>query len=195
METYLNLQTSTTNNTLQLVWLDLEMTGLDIETNTIIESAVILSDLQLTHLVEGPSLVIHTPEERLKKMDSWNIKTHRKSKLWDKCIESQLNLKTVEKTTLAFISKHLKKGEGILAGNSVWQDAKFLSKYMPSLYNYLHYRILDITSLKIVLNSYPKKLEFKKKNTHRALDDIKESIEEYRFYRRYISIIDLDKIS
>ena len=170
---------------LKLIWLVLEMTGLDIDTNTIIESAIIISDLQLQTMIEGPSIVIHTTEDRLNKMDAWNKKTHKKSNLWTKCIESKIDLKTAENTTLEFVSKHIKKGEGILAGNSVWQDAKFLSKYMPRLESYFNYRHIDVSSFKEVAVRWMNEAQvYEKKGSHRALGDIKESVEELKFYKK-----------
>jgi len=175
------------NNEQNLVWIDLEMTGLDPERHAIVEIATIITDGQLNELAEGPTLVIHQPEEVLALMDEWVVTTHGKSGLIQKIHESTISTQEAEQETLYFIQQYCAKNRGILAGNSVWQDKFFLQRYMPRITNYLNYRIVDVTSVKEILYRwYPKdsRLDFKKIDTHRALSDIRESIEELRHYRK-----------
>ena len=168
----------------KLVWMDLEMTGLDPDTDQIIEIATIITDSALNTIVQGPEIVIHCPLERLEKMDDWNREHHKKSGLWEACIASDVDLQKAEETTLDFIKYHLKKGESPLCGNSIWQDRRFLAKLMPTLDSYLHYRIIDVSTIKeLGQRWYPRVSKFRKSDQHRALEDIQESIGELKFYR------------
>ena len=174
-----------------LVWIDLEMTGLNSETDAILEIATIITDGMLTVVEEGPSLVIHQPEVLLEAMGPWVQETHNKSGLTQRVRASTVSLEQAERETLAFIQKHCTPQTGILSGNSVWQDRNFLAKHMPSITDYLHYRLVDVTTVKqIVAGWYPGNphLSFAKKDSHRALSDIFESIEELRHYRKYFFI-------
>lgn len=167
----------------KFLWIDCEMSGLDIAQNQLLEIACILSDGKCTELVQGPELVLHASKEHLDKMDEWNTSHHNASGLVQKCIESTLNAAQAEAIILDFLrSKGAKEGQLILAGNSVHVDRLFIRKEMPKLNSFLHYRILDVTCLKIVAGIHRPDWVFEKKGSHRALDDIKESIGELNFY-------------
>lgn len=170
-----------------LFWIDLEMTGLDPETCTIIEIAAIVTDAELNVLAEGPSIVIKQPRELLEKMDAWNQEHHKKSGLYDAVLASAVSLEEAEAQVLAFAKDWLIHRKSPLCGNSIWQDRRFLCKYMPKLEGYLHYRNIDVSSFKeVVRRWYSGGPELaRKKEAHRALDDIKESINELRFYREH----------
>jgi len=167
-----------------LVWIDLEMTGLNPERNVILEIASIITDSNLNIIALGPSLVIYQPEDMLNMMEAWSHAQHTKSGLLDKVRTSHVSLQEAEQQTLSFIQQHCVQGTALLAGNSVWQDRAFLRVYMPALINYLYYRLIDVTTIKeLVLRWYPNHAEFKKADTHRALEDIQESIAELCYYR------------
>jgi len=170
----------------KLVWMDLEMTGLDSERDVIIEIAAIVTDLDLNIIEESPEIAIRRPPELFQTMDDWNKEHHTKSGLWDRVIKSEVSEAEAEKHIIAFISKHVGSKESPLCGNSVWQDRRFIAKYMRKLDDYLHYRLIDVSTLKELarrwnpsaFNSAPKK-----KETHRALQDIRDSIDEMKYYR------------
>jgi oligoribonuclease len=170
-----------------LFWVDLEMTGLDPDTCTIIEIASLVTDNELNILAEGPALVIHQPAALLEKMDAWNQEHHKKSGLYDAVLASQVSLEKAEEETLQFLKAWLPQRKAPLCGNSIWQDRRFLCRYMPKLEGFLHYRNIDVSSFKEVIRRwYPGGAELpRKKEAHRALDDIKESINELRFYREH----------
>ncbi len=168
-----------------LVWIDMEMTGLDADIEAIIEIATIVTDKDLNILEEGPNLVIHQPDEILNRMDEWNTRHHTASGLLEKVRQSTLTVAEAEKATLAFIRKYVPYKASPLCGNSVGQDRKFMDKYMKELADYLHYRNLDVTSIKeVVRRWYPNGPKIpKKSDVHLALIDIRESIDELLFYR------------
>ena len=168
-----------------LVWLDMEMTGLDPEKEQILEMATIVTDGQLNILAEGPRLAIRHPEAILKRMDDWNQKHHQKSGLLEEVRNSKITAKKAEKVTLDFVKEYCLPGKSPLCGNAIHHDRRFLIRYMPKLNHYLHYRHVDVSTLKCLIRLwYPKnKTMPKKKSSHRALSDIRESIEELRFYR------------
>ncbi len=169
-----------------LIWMDMEMTGLDPEENTIIEIATIVTNNQLEIIAEGPDLVIHQDLEILQKMDNWNTNQHTKSGLWNKVLESKITLQQAEEMTLDFISQNVSKNKGILAGNSIWQDRRFLIKYMKNIHNFLHYRMLDVSSIKILAKQWNPQISYtKKEQSHRALSDIRESIRELAYYKEH----------
>ena len=169
-----------------LIWLDLEMTGLDPSKDVILEVASIVTDSRLEPLHEGLSVVVSQPEEALEHMDEWNVQHHTKSGLLERVRSSECSLEEAEAVTYDLVCRFAKKGESPLCGNSVWQDRRFLLRHMPTLNNYFHYRNIDVSSVKELARRWAPEVykRFKKKQSHRALDDIKESIEELRHYRR-----------
>jgi len=178
------------------VWIDLEMTGLDIHTDVILEIATVITDGNLNFIAEGPAFVISQPEEKLLRMDKWCVEQHGKSGLTQAVLSSTTSLAHAEKETLHFIKKHCLEHTGVLAGNTVWQDKIFLNKYMPTITHYLHYRIVDVSTCKeLVRHWYGKEnqphiasTEFKKSDNHRALDDIYESIAELDYYKKHFFV-------
>ena len=170
-----------------LTWIDLEMTGLDHEKHVIVEIATIITDEQLNVVSEGPVIAIGYTEKILSSMEAWSRKHHQASGLLDRVRSSSYTCRQAELETLDFISQYCKKKDSPLCGNSVWQDRLFLLKYMPQVENFLHYRIIDVSSIKeLIKRWYPTLPPFQKKKTHLAMDDIKESIEELKFYRQNI---------
>jgi len=170
-----------------LVWLDMEMTGLDAAKERIIEIATILTDGQLTEIAVGPDLVIHQPDEILAGMDDWNKKHHGGSGLVDRVKASTITEGDAEAQTLAFISAHVgAKERPVLAGNSIHQDRRFIRRFMPILDARLHYRMVDVSTIKELARRWYPQISAKqpqKAESHRALDDIRESIDELRYYR------------
>lgn len=172
-----------------LVWLDMEMTGLDPEKEKIIEVATIITDSDLNIVAEGPNLVVHQSAAMLNRMDNWNKKQHGGSGLIDAVKKSKISVKEAEAKTLAFLKKHCVEGKSPLCGNSVHHDKRFIIKYMPALGKFLHYRIVDVSTVKELTKRWysdkkNKKLP-KKNSAHRALDDVKESIEELKQLRKH----------
>ncbi|MFP6814577.1 MAG: oligoribonuclease [Pseudomonadales bacterium] len=172
--------------------MDLEMTGLDPETDVIIEMATIITDNDLNILGEGPVLAVSQPEEKLAAMDEWNTSHHTKSGLVERVRHSGVSEREAEAQTLAFIEGHLEKNVSPLCGNTIWQDRRFLTRYMPALEAYLHYRNIDVSSIKeLVARWRPDLLPgFGKTNQHTALADIRESIEELKYYREHFIRLD-----
>ncbi len=168
-----------------LVWMDLEMTGLEPEHDTIIEMATIVTDGSLNIIAEGPNLVIHQPDHIMDHMNDWCKKYHGDSGLTQRVKESPISLKQAEQLTLDFIRKHVSEGVAPLCGNSIHQDRRFLVKYMPRLEAWLHYRNVDVSTVKeMVKRWYPNQPVWRKQGAHLALDDILESIEELKHYRK-----------
>ena len=179
---------------LNLIWIDLEMTGLNPEQDRIIEIATVVTDANLNNLVEGPNLVIHQSDALLDQMDEWNTSHHGGSGLTDLVRASRQTEKSVEKVTLEFLVKNGAEGSSPMCGNSVCQDRQFLRKYMPDLHDFFHYRNIDVSTLKeLNLRWNPKANQFSKQGSHRALDDIKESIAELKHYRSNFLICDHKK--
>lgn len=174
-------------NNKNLVWLDLEMTGLEPEHDLIIEIATIVTDSSLNIIAEGPVFAIHQTDSVLDLMDEWNTKQHNHSGLVSRVRESLVNEAQAEQETIAFLSQYLDKGKAPLCGNSIGQDRRFLYRYMPELAAFFHYRNIDVSTLKeLVRRWYPKLMSgLKKDSKHRALDDIRESITELVFYREH----------
>jgi oligoribonuclease len=175
---------STANN---LIWIDLEMTGLDTQADHIIEIATIVTDAVLNVLAEGPVLAIHQPEGVLEKMDDWNRTTHGASGLLQRVRESHLTVADAEARTLQFLAGQSVTGASPMCGNSICQDRRFLAREMPSLEKFFHYRNLDVSTVKELARRWaPSVLEgVGKTSTHLALDDIRESIRELDHYRRF----------
>ncbi len=169
----------------KLIWLDMEMTGLSHVENVIIEVAVVVTDNELNIIDQTPSYAIFQPDSELSKMDRWNRSTHSKSGLIERVKASQHSLEEIENEILQLIKKYTKKGESPLCGNTIHQDRKFIAKYMPALENFLHYRNIDVSTIKeLARRWYPDIFSaFKKQNKHQALDDIIESINELKYYR------------
>lgn len=178
------LSDSKQNGSQTLVWMDLEMTGLDPERDTIIEIATLITDGELNVIAEGPEIAVYQDPSWFDKMDDWNQEHHTKSGLWAKVIASKVSLAEAEEEILTFIKKHCGLRESPLCGNSVWQDRRFLARYMQKIDQHLHYRLIDVSTVKELGSRwYPGVKYDKKKNSHRAMDDIKESLEELKFYR------------
>lgn len=179
------------NDSDRLVWIDLEMSGLDPSRERILEIATIVTDGQLEIVAEGPELVVHQPDELLVAMDDWNREHHGASGLTERVRSSTVSEEEAERLTVEFVSAHVRAKAAPLAGNSVHQDRLFLARYMPKLETYLHYRNVDVSTVKeLVRRWHPKAFEARptKKGSHRALDDIRESIEELRYYRRAVFV-------
>lgn len=177
-----------THNSQNLIWIDLEMTGLDPARDKIIEIATVVTDKDLTVLAEGPSLAIMQDEAVLAGMDDWNRKHHGESGLISRVRESSLREADAERLTLEFLRRWVESGNSPMCGNSVCQDRRFLAAGMPALEAHFHYRNLDVSTLKELAARWAPELQegFKKTNRHRALDDIHESIAELRYYREHI---------
>jgi len=175
-------------NDSNLVWMDLEMTGLDPKTCFIIEIASIVTDKDLNLIAQGPSLVIHQALPVLDAMDDWNKKHHGESGLIAAVQKSTISLAEAEKQTLAFISQYTQAKSSPLCGNTIYQDRRFLIEYMPTLENYLHYRLVDVSTIKELVKRWygPEFQSPQKKQKHKALDDILETIEELKFYRKMV---------
>lgn len=171
-----------------LVWLDLEMTGLDPQRDSILEIATIVTDAQLNELAEGPVFAIRTPLERLQAMDDWNRSHHGRSGLWQRALDSAIDMANAEAQTLAFLRRWVPDGASPLCGNSIGQDRRFLHRYMPTLEAWFHYRNLDVSSLKELARRWAPHVlaSLVKQSRHLALDDVRESIDELRHYRRYM---------
>lgn len=174
-----------------LIWIDLEMTGLEPETDVIIEIATIVTDSQLNLIAEGPVFAVHHPDSVLALMDEWNLKTHGASGLTQRVRDSKIDTAEAERQTIAFLMQHVEAGASPICGNSVHQDRRFLNKYMPELERYFHYRNMDVSTLKELVRRWkPEVLAgLKKQGSHQALDDIRESIAELRFYRQHVMSI------
>ncbi|MBX2886402.1 MAG: oligoribonuclease [Granulosicoccus sp.] len=174
-----------------LIWVDLEMTGLDPDTDTVIEIATIVTDAQLKILAEGPSLAISTPVSVLNAMDEWNTSHHQQSGLWKRVEESELSLNDAASATIEFLKDWVPEGKSPMCGNSICQDRRFMVRTMPQLEAYFHYRNIDVSTIKELVSRWQPELgkKFTKKNSHLALDDIRESIEELIFYRSNIFTI------
>lgn len=168
-----------------LIWIDLEMTGLDTQRDEIIEIATVVTDASLRILAEGPVIAIHQPQEKLDGMDEWNQRQHGGSGLLERVQKSQYDEAKAEAETIEFLKKYCPSGASPMCGNSICQDRRFLARTMPALENYFHYRNLDVSTLKELMNRWAPALSdgFVKQGKHLALDDIKDSIAELHYYR------------
>ncbi len=173
-------------NEKNLIWIDLEMTGLEPQQDTIIEIATIITDSELNILAEGPSLAIKTDKNIMDGMDEWNTKQHGKSGLTERVLNSQISMREAEQQTLDFIKQWVPAGKSPMAGNSICQDRRFMARLMPTLEAYFHYRNLDVSTLKELVKRWKPELKegFKKDSEHLALQDIKDSINELKYYRK-----------
>lgn len=174
-----------------LIWIDLEMTGLIPESDRIIEIAVVVTDSQLNLIAEGPVLVVHQPDEVLAAMDSWNRSVHGKSGLVEKVKASTLDEAAAERQTVAFLKEHVPAGASPMCGNSICQDRRFLARWMPALEAHFLYRNLDVSTLKELVKRWKPELVkgMKKEGRHEALADIYESVEELKYYRKAVMTI------
>lgn len=173
-----------------LIWIDLEMTGLDPEKERIIEMAVIVTDSALNIVAEGPVFAIHQSDELLDNMDSWNTKQHHASGLVARVKASKVSEIEAEQVMLAFLKQYVPVGKSPMCGNTVYQDRRFLTKYMPELEKFFHYRLLDVSTLKELAQRWAPQIYsgVQKESKHLALDDIRESIEELKYYRKHFLI-------
>jgi oligoribonuclease len=185
MRVFMNSGNYMAGNANNLVWLDMEMTGLNPDGDRIIEMAMVVTDSELAMVAESPSWVVHQSDEILAGMDDWNQKTHGRSGLIDKVKASVMNEAEVEAEALAFLKKYSLPGHSPMCGNSIGQDRRFMARYMPALEVFFHYRNLDVSTLKELCKRWRPDIYkgFKKKGRHTALADIYESIDELKFYR------------
>lgn len=174
-----------------LIWIDMEMSGLAPDTDRILEIALLVTDAQLNIVAEGPVLVVHQPDEVLAAMDSWNTGVHGKSGLVAKVKASRLDEATAEVQMLAFLAEHVPSGVSPMCGNSICQDRRFLARWMPKLEAWFHYRNLDVSTLKELVRRWQPEAAkgLKKESKHEAMADILDSIEELKFYRKTIMTI------
>ncbi|HET7675742.1 MAG TPA: oligoribonuclease [Gammaproteobacteria bacterium] len=182
-------------NAENLIWIDLEMTGLDPDNDRIIEIATLVTDKHLRPLAEGPVLAIHQSEAALAGMDEWNVSHHGASGLIARVRESRVSEAEAEKQTLEFLRAHVPERASPMCGNSICQDRRFLARWMPALEKFFHYRNLDVSTLKELAKRWAPDIAsgFKKESAHIALSDIKDSIEELEYYRR--TLFDAAKLS
>jgi len=175
-------------NAENLIWIDLEMTGLDTDQDEIIEIATLVTDKQLNILQEGPTHAIHVPLERLQGMDDWNRKQHTKSGLWQRVLDSSVDLSFAQADTLAFLKRHVPERMSPMCGNSICQDRRFLHRQMPELERFFHYRNLDVSTLKELAKRWsPATLAgYNKGSTHLAMADIRDSVAELAHYRGFM---------
>ncbi len=173
-------------NSNHLIWIDLEMTGLNPHQDKIIEIATLVTDVNLNLVEEGPVLAIHQSDEVLAAMDDWNTRQHGQSGLTERVRQSDITIATAERLTLAFLQRHVPAEASPMCGNSVCQDRRFLFQYMPDLEKYFHYRHLDVSALKELARRWrPDLPEFEKHSEHLAINDIYNSIRELEFYRQH----------
>jgi oligoribonuclease len=176
-----------TENENHLIWIDLEMTGLDPERDRIIEIATLVTDANLNILAEGPVMAVRQSDAQLALMDEWNTHTHGASGLTERVKQSAFDERAAELETIKFLQQWVPAGKSPICGNSVAQDRRFLFNYMPELEAYFHYRYLDVSTLKELARRWKPEIlaGFQKKNTHQALDDIRESVAELAYYREH----------
>lgn len=171
----------------RMVWIDLEMTGLDITHDRIIEIATLVTDGELNLIAEGPNLAVHVSEAAISRMDEWNTTHHHASGLVDRIRAEGVSIQEAEAQTLAFLRDHVEANTAPLCGNSVWNDKRFLEKEMPDIVAFLHYRMVDVSTVKeLARRWYPDVPRYDKKGAHLALDDIRESVEELRHFRERV---------
>ncbi|MAC99924.1 MULTISPECIES: oligoribonuclease [Pseudomonas] len=170
-----------------LIWIDLEMTGLDPDNDVIIEIATIVTDAELNVLAEGPSLAVKQPDALLDGMDEWNTRQHGQSGLTQRVRDSQISAAEAERQTIAFLADWVPAGKSPMCGNSICQDRRFLYRGMPALEKYFHYRNLDVSTLKELASRWAPEVKngFKKQSSHLAMDDIRDSIAELQHYREH----------
>lgn len=172
---------------LNLIWIDLEMTGLDTDNDSIIEIATLVTDSELNTIAEGPVFAVHQPDGVLGRMDEWNTRQHGQSGLTDRVRNSTISPREAELATIEFLSRYVSPGKSPMCGNSICQDRRFLAREMPELERFFHYRNLDVSTLKELVKRWRTDLVggFSKAASHLALDDIRESVSELRYYREH----------
>jgi oligoribonuclease len=177
-----------TENKTRLIWIDLEMTGLDTVNDSILEIATIVTDGELNILAKGPVCAIRHDDSFLKAMDDWNRAHHTDSGLWQRVVFSRYSMEDAESATIQFLKEWVTKGASPMCGNSICQDRRFMHRLMPELESWFHYRNLDVSTIKLLANEWlPAELqEFEKENRHEALADIMESIDELRYFRQFM---------
>ena len=170
-----------------LIWIDLEMTGLDTMNDSIIEIATVVTDKHLNELAEGPVMAIHQDQQTMDAMDEWNTRQHGETGLTTRVLESTTTLAVAEAATIEFLAKWVGDGASPMCGNSICQDRRFMARQMPSLEQYFHYRNLDVSTIKILAQQWAPAVAagFSKESTHRALADIRDSIDELIWYREH----------
>ncbi|WP_281187112.1 oligoribonuclease [Aquimonas voraii] len=175
----------------RLIWIDLEMTGLDTDRDSIIEIATLVTDSELNVLAEGPEIAIHHPVERLQAMDDWNRDTHTRSGLWQRVVESQVSMAEAEARTIEFLKAWVPAGKSPMCGNSICQDRRFLAREMPALERWFHYRNLDVSTVKELAKRWAPQVAqgLKKNGAHTALSDIRESVAELAYYRGFMGVL------
>jgi oligoribonuclease len=171
-----------------LIWIDLEMTGLDPNSDSILEIATVVTDRELNVLAEGPEYAITHPVERLQAMDDWNRNQHTGSGLWQRVVNSKVDMHTAEADTLDFLSRWVPRGKSPMCGNSICQDRRFLARLMPTLEAWFHYRNLDVSTLKELARRWAPAVAagLNKESQHTALSDVRDSIAELRYYRQFM---------
>jgi len=175
----------------RLIWIDLEMTGLDTDNDSIIEIATVVTDAQLNVLAEGPEFAIHHPLETLEAMDEWNRNQHRRSGLWQRVLDSTTTLAQAEAQTVNFLAEWIPAGVSPMSGNSICQDRRFLHRQMPRLEKYFHYRNLDVSTVKELAKRWAPTVAagLAKNSNHTALSDVHDSIAELRHYRQFMGAL------
>ena len=171
-----------------LVWIDLEMTGLDTDTDSILEIATVVTDADLNVLADGPELAIAHPSARLEAMDEWNRNQHRRSGLWQRVLEQGVSMSEAEARTVAFLSEWVPAGSSPMCGNSICQDRRFLHRLMPRVEKHFHYRNLDVSTIKELARRWAPQVAsgVSKQSAHTALSDVRDSIAELRHYRQFM---------
>ena len=171
-----------------LIWIDLEMTGLDPDSDSVLEIATLVTDRNLNEIAEGPVFAIRHPLARLEAMDDWNRNQHGKSGLWQRVLESQVEMATAEARTIEFLLQYVPAGKSPICGNSICQDRRFLVRHMPRLERLFHYRNLDVSTVKELVRRWSPGLMagFTKESAHLAMSDIRDSIAELRYYRQFM---------
>jgi oligoribonuclease len=179
------------NDQNRLIWIDLEMTGLDTDNDSIIEIATIVTDSELNELAKGPVLAISHDLTVLANMDAWNTRHHQESGLWDRVLDDGVSMNEAQAMTLEFLGKWLKPGLSPMCGNSICQDRRFLHRLMPELEQYFHYRNLDVSTIKELARLWKPEIAggLHKTSRHQALSDIRESIEELQYYRQFMGLL------
>ena len=179
-----------TNNDSNLIWLDLEMTGLEPITDVILEIAIIITDSDLNIIAQGPVLAISQSDETLDQMNPWCVEHHGKSGLTQRCRDSNISLLEATQQSLDFVKEWVPKGKSPMCGNSIGQDRRFINKYMPDFESHFHYRNLDVSTIKELARRWKPEIlaQVVKSGAHLALDDIKESIAELNVYRKYFFV-------